>query len=622
MAQFITAMDQHTTKQLGENLHPEYSVSNNLDEKIVQFFFQLVRNKDHSDLNRLHRDILKTIRLDPALHLERLDMMYKLVCQTRDIISGKGEQQLAFMQIYNFYEEVSETLAMKILYHFVKRANKEHPYGSWKDIKYFCEYVKTKCKFEDHPLINNAIYLSIEQIREDYDLYNKKGDRVEGSISSEETPTNSNLHDENFSLASKWIPREKSKKFGWVFKKMAVMAYPNYLITAKTSEQQRRAILKGRIHLNKILTSINSKLNTTQIAQCEQNWSSINFNTVTSATLRKQTNAFSYKDKKGIIRGKDEDRLKCAENYSNHIEEAKKGSAEHRVHGRRINVYELVKDAVETPSKNKEKIDTINLQWEDNKKNNQGLGNIIPCSDTSYSMMGENNIPLYNSIGLGIRISEITHDAFKNRMLTFSSIPVWHNLSTCKTFTEKVDKVKTFSTGLNTDFYAALKMILDVLVDNEVPPVESENMVLAIFSDMQIDTAIYKNRAVDTSATPSDVGYMDTMYDCIQKLYKEAGLRSKYKQPYTPPHILFWNLRKTTGVPVLSTQRNVSMLSGYNSALLNVLCEKGVDGLKEFTPRKMLKDILNNERYKNLEEDIQDYKRDFLASSVGIEATC
>ena len=164
-------------------------------------------------------------------------------------------------------------------------------------------------------------------------------------------------------------------------------------------------------------------------------------------------------------------------------------------------------------------------------------------------------------------------------------------------------------------------MILDVLVENDVPPVECENMVLAILSDMQIDVAIYENPTIDKSKIQAHVGYMDTMYDCIRKMYKEAGLRSKYKQAYTPPHILFWNLRKTTGFPVLSTQRNVSMLSGYNSALLNVLCEKGVDGLKEFTPRKMLKDILNNERYKNLEEDIEDYKREFFASSVGIEAT-
>ena len=596
MAHFIKSMDQHTTKQHGENLHTEYGISNEIDEKIVQFFFQLVRTDNPEMLKKLHREILKTIKTDPVNHQQRLTMMYKLVGQTRDIISGKGEQQLSFMQILGFFEEVSETLALKILHHFVNRANSEHPYGSWKDIKYLCEYVKSKTNNEDHPLIIEAIELGIEQLKQDYNIYNT-------TSRSEEKPM--------YSLAAKWIPREKSKKFGWIFKKMAERAYPQYLTTAKTPEKKRKAILKARIHLNKILTTINGELNTTQVQQCGKDWSSINFNTVTSATLRKQTNAFTYKDKKGNIRGNEEDRLMCSKNYSEHIQAVKAGSETHKIHGRRVNVYELVKDAYEKTC-NQDKIDTINLQWEDNKKNNKGLGNIIPCSDTSYSMTIDNCIPLYNSIGLGIRVSEITHDAFKNRILTFASKPVWHNLSDCKTFTEKVDKVRNFSTGLNTDFYAALKMILDVLVENDVSPEDSENMVLAVFSDMQIDTAICKNSAIDISRIPTHVGYMDTMYDCIKKLYSEAGLRSKYKKPYIPPHILFWNLRNTQGFPVLSTQRNVSMISGYNSALLNVFCDKGMDALKEFTPRKMLKDILDNERYSILENDVKEYQYTFL----------
>mgnify|MGYP001160312601 CR=1 FL=1 len=85
-------------------------------------------------------------------------------------------------------------------------------------------------------------------------------------------------------------------------------------------------------------------------------------------------------------------------------------------------------------------------------------------------------------------------------------------------------------------------MILDVIVDNDISPDDTENMVLAIFSDMQIDHAIHKNPAVRSL---THVGYMDSMYDCIKDLYNEAGLRSKYKKPYNPPHILFWNLRKT-----------------------------------------------------------------------------
>ena len=256
-------------------------------------------------------------------------------------------------------------------------------------------------------------------------------------------------------------------------------------------------------------------------------------------------------------------------------------------------------------------------------KNNKGLGNIIPCSDTSWSMTTDNSIPLYNSIGLGIRVSEMTHPAFKDRVLTFDRTPVWHNLSDCETFIDKVGVLKNMSTGLNTDFYKAMKMILDVIIENDIPPGDVENIILAVFSDMQIDSAIFKSNdyinAVEEmgstewrkSAVPGrymeNVNYMDTLFSCIKKMYASAGLQSKYKKPYSPPHMLFWNLRNTEGFPVLSTEKNVSMISGYNSAMLNVFCEKGMDALKEFTPRTLLAEILNNDRYNILTDDVNEF---------------
>ena len=56
--------------------------------------------------------------------------MYKLAHQTRDIISGKGEQQLGFMQLYNFYVNGFEYLAINGIKHYVYREDGEHPYGS------------------------------------------------------------------------------------------------------------------------------------------------------------------------------------------------------------------------------------------------------------------------------------------------------------------------------------------------------------------------------------------------------------------------------------------------------------------------------------------------------------
>ena len=46
MSYFVSAADKYTPRQFGENGNVEYGYSNRLDEKIVQFFFQLVRTKD------------------------------------------------------------------------------------------------------------------------------------------------------------------------------------------------------------------------------------------------------------------------------------------------------------------------------------------------------------------------------------------------------------------------------------------------------------------------------------------------------------------------------------------------------------------------------------------------
>ena len=56
------------------------------------------------------------------------------------------------------------------------------------------------------------------------------------------------------------------------------------------------------------------------------------------------------------------------------------------------------------------------------------------------------------------------------------------------------------------------------------------------------------------------------------------------------PHILFWNLRKTTGFPATTFTKNITFLSGYSSTLLNVFVTKGVDALREVTPFNMLTD--------------------------------
>jgi len=412
MSNFVNALKTFTNTQVGEKGHAEKAWSFDIDEKITQFFFQLVRCKDHSDLERHLHDILSNLthamRTSPTQEaIDRLTLMYKLIGQTRDIVAGKGEQQLTFMQIFIWYQYVPE-LAMNSLVHLVKMQHGLHPYGSWKDMKYFAKYVKDKTSDSYHPLIMHACKLLSSQLKQDWEFctdYFVKAKDPEMK--------NDNV---NLSLASRWCPREpnykqkKNIKFGFMYQTIADIMFPHFLASTSpdNKESWKRAKTKCRIHLKKRITTMNKHLDTTQIKQCNGEWSKINFNTVTTQTTRRQKRAFQNLTKRGEARSESDDRKQCAANFKNHIEAAKVDPTRHKVHGKRCNTYELVKDALQHTCKtpqNQTDIDTLNLQWEDNRKNNKGLEKIpmVALVDTSGSMECDECIPLNNAIGLGIR---------------------------------------------------------------------------------------------------------------------------------------------------------------------------------------------------------------------------
>jgi len=128
-------------------------------------------------------------------------------------------------------------------------------------------------------------------------------------------------------------------------------------------------------------------------------------------------------------------------------------------------------------------------------------------------------------------------------------------------------------------------------------PEDVENMTLVMLSDMQIDQA----EQIDhyCRIPTNGVQKRESLYETIKEKYAAAGIRVHGK-PYNPPQILFWNLRNTSGFPCLSTETNVSMMSGFSPALLNLFCDKGIDSLQSCTPWSILTQSLENNRYKIL----------------------
>ena len=596
MSALINALDT----QLGTNGHAEYkwtNVSTNdstndnnltkLKDKIVQLSFQLVRGANLQLLSTKFKDILQFLSCnikndETASEIETkkyLIIICKLVAQTRDIIDGKGEYTLSYMlvyELYQFFPKITEQILTRF-FHLTLTETEEsvHPYGSWKDIKYFCKYVMDREESSSESKYNKkigefALNLMIDQL---------KKDALEVDVTK-------------LSLSAKWCPREKCTRFGNLFVAMANTYFKHYMDSAKTKEQKLKATAKCKMDFRKLLSRLNKSLDTIQIKQCAGEWNEINHCKTTSITGMKQRKALLNLNKKGEQRSYLQDRIECAINYKQYFEDLKVLGKE--VKGKRIGLNDFTIEAIKLNSVRDNQLEKVilNSQWRDSSSLTGALGPIIPLVDVSGSMAGD---PLHAAIALGIRVAE--KSVLGKRVLTFSEKGDWHDLSKCTTFTDCVASLQQATWGMTTNFYAAFDNILNAIVANKLTPEQVDGMILAIFSDMQMNAAIDSNNGGKYSKEVFEANKNTlVLYQVMEKKYADAGMLL-WNKPFTPPHILFWNLRQTTGFPVLTNQSNVTMFSGFSPALLNNFCNKGLEGLKNVDPWSQLVDSLDNPRY-------------------------
>ena len=619
MSAMIDALDSFvsTSVRHGENGNSEFDWSNDIQEKVVQFDFQCVRTDESgvASLSIILDGLLSQLSVKQnspekeLLRKEQLVVLYKIIGKTRDIDGGKGEYTLSYMMIrvwYKYFPKLSAVALslfvfppthLAILFPLdvigTTELNDQIPYGSWKDIKYFCDYIK-KQESADHPLIQTCVIFINTQIHLDEEALNDG---------------------KNISLAGKWVPRERSERFGWMFESLSTNYFAKFMDSAKTPESKIKALKKCKVQYRILCSTLNKHLDTVQIKQTSKIWCLIDHSKTTSITMAKQRKAFLNQKKTGSDpRTNDHDRILCAENLRAYLDSLKKEGKE--VKGKNVGLEMFAAQAIgmldysyELASNLREEADILNSQWRDNgnKKNADGLGPIIPIVDTSGSMSGD---PLCAAISLGCRVAE--KSILGSRVMTFSAEPAWINLDGNDTFVDKVSAImkKSNTAGLNTDFYKALNLILTVIEERRIPPEDVENMILAIFSDMQIDDNLHAMTSGANNYYPTELqktearGKWATMFEQIKRKYADTGMRI-YGKSLNPPHILFWNLRKTEGFPTISTEANCSMMSGYDPTVLNLFCEQGLHALKSMTPYNILMKQLDNPRYSPLERVIR-----------------
>ena len=288
-------MDQHTSKCIGENGHIQESWSNEIRQKIVQLYFQLVRSKNHTELKSEFHKILGYFVGKEVQYNVEFKLIIKMIANVRDITNGKGEQQLSFMMLFvlwDYYPEIAKFIFIK----YLSMGKDEHCLGSYKDVKYLCNYIKDQSKNVNHPFIEYILYVCVDILRSEEQKFKR---------------------DESNSLFCKWFPREKSKKFGWINRKFAKMYYSYIMSTANNFNKNFKAERKCYTKLRKLLANINRKIDTTQIKMTGKNWKLIDFNKVTGPTIRKHKLAFQNKTSQNQTRYNDTDRVICTENFKN-----------------------------------------------------------------------------------------------------------------------------------------------------------------------------------------------------------------------------------------------------------------------------------------------------------------
>lgn len=208
----------------------------------------------------------------------------------------------------------------------------------------------------------------------------------------------------------------------------------------------------------------------------------------------------------------------------------------------------------------------------------KGTSNILVQRDGSGSMMssiGNTKISALDvATALSIYFSEKCEGEFKNKFITFSSSPEIVDLSKLNTLHDKLKECYKYDDCSNTDIKKSFDLILKVAIKNNLKQEEIPNLL--IISDMEFDYA--HSRSVSDKR----------LFKIIEEQWNNAG--------YQLPKLIFWNVNsRTNTIPLTQNNNGVILVSGFSTAIVTQVLSEQMD------PYKALLDILNSNRYSNIE---------------------
>lgn len=485
--------------KIGKKGHWEYDWSLDTREKIVQLGFQL--NQVHTQEERHALEwyccrLLEEIAMkpcDPSAQHMFLDM-YTLIAFTRDCQHGKGLQQIAYMMLKQ-WDDCFGVGSQEMLQSFV------HTYGSWRDIKYFCDYCvhhPVHPWHPGHPLIQFAIQLTNAQVKRDWETYGRG-----------ETTT--------LSLVAKWIPREhKSPRFNWMYPLLVT----HYFFGTHSfgTPPPTKAWNKAAREYRHIISTLNKHLGTLETKQCAHQWKTIEFDHVPSVALSKQYRAF-LNDKPD-----NDDRETCRRHFQTFIHQTKPLPS-------LLSLATIVKEALSLQCQDpmyEMKKKTLQYFWMQQKQachQTHATEHRIIMIDVSHSMSDE---AYHTALGIGCMLADTS--ALGPYVLTFGGYPQWISLKDCDTIVDQIHHIQRHQSirNINTHFYSALHYVLDAIRQSHLKHHEIQHLVIVVLSDMQMD---------------AEFPFTHSLHETMQEKNKQIN-----PDKMLPP-IRFWNLQTTTGFP-------------------------------------------------------------------------
>jgi len=525
--------------------------------------------------------------------------LFVLTFVIRNTRGGKAEKKLSydiFLHLLAYYPGTAKAL-LPMFIHF----------GYWKDLLLLMEMGKNHSNYS--VLREGALELMRHQWHKDVSAVQQYEMKLREAAGDETATMDIKKQGPRVSLLAKWLPREGKafdKKIQFV-KDFSKMVYPGAPADFGDAWQSMAKKL-----YRKQLSKMTAYLALPEVLLAAQRADEIDIARVASKATKLLSHAFLNEDKFGGMRSEDTKRMRLRDMFLDTI--VKNG-----LKGGQVLPHEIVKTIMNNHNISSAMTLALDAQWKDlwagivkdvkAKAEEEGLEfdptKMVALSDVSGSMTGT---PMEVAIALGIGISEITHESFRNMVMTFTADPQWFRLEEGDTIVDKVRKLQAAPWGYNTNFARAYDLVLEVVEKNKL---KREDMpCLIVFSDMQFDQACSgRSRS--------------TMFSHIKTRVKEVAGRLGWEDD-APSPIVFWNLRNTGGHPVDKDTEGTVMLSGFSPSLLKMVMNG--EALKEeevevvqadgtvktdkvrVTPEEVLRKMLDDSMY--------DPVRKILGSSV------